>query len=469
MQRLNWREATVVLGICVLAAVRGSAQSAVSFTTLINFDFNNGANPQAALIQATDGSLYGTTYDGGSNGYGTIFRITPAGTLTTIYSFCSLSGCTDGEFPESALVEGADGNFYGTAHEGGNYGQGTVFKITPKGQLTTLYSFNDCSVSGCLGGYYPFAGLVLATDGNFYGTTGYGGEYGGGIFFKVTPAGVVVPIQNLTGGTEPVAALIQGSDGNFYGTTVYGGADYGTVFKISPTGAETTLHTFCLQKGCSDGAYPVGGLVQGADGNFYGVAADYGAHSSGTMYKVSSTGVFTLLESFDGKDGLNPLAAMIQASDGNLYGTTSRGGTNNVGTVFKFTSTGTLTTLYSLSSADGGTPYASLVQDTNGNFYGATFEEGPDEIGTLFELGVGLGPFVETQPASGMVGATVKILGTNLIGATNVTFNGTATTFKVLSNSLISATVPAGATTGPVQVTKPAGDVSSSVNFQVLP
>jgi uncharacterized repeat protein (TIGR03803 family) len=470
MKTLNWREAAVVLIICALGAIRVSAQSGVSFTTLVNFDYSsNGANPEAPLIQATDGNLYGTAGDGGANGWGTIFKITPGGTLTTIYNFCSLAGCTDGALPLSSLVEGADGNFYGTTNEGGNYDQGTVFKITPGGKLATLYSFNDCSVSGCLGGYYPYAGLLLATDGNFYGTTGYGGEYGGGIFFEVTPAGAVMPIASLSGGERPVAPLIEGSDGNFYGTMEYGGDCCGSVFKISAAGAQTTLHTFCSQKDCPDGAYPNAGLLQAADGKLYGMTADAGFNSAGTIYEISTTGVLTVLYRFHVAGGVNPLGALIQATDGNLYGTTSEGGTSHLGTLFSFTLSGTYTALHSFSVADGGTPYAPLIQDTNGNFYGTTEGEGSNNAGTVYELSVGLGPFVETQPTSGTVGSSVKILGTNLTGATGVTFNGTAATFKVLSSSLISTTVPAGATTGPVQLTKPHGTVTSNVNFQVLP
>ncbi len=469
MPRLYWRQVAVLLGVFALVPIRGSAQSGVSFSTLVDFDSTNGANPEAALIQAIDGSLYGTTSEGGSYGYGTIFKITPGGTLTTIYSFCALANCTDGSVPESVLVQGVDGNFYGTTNQGGKYSQGTVFEITPEGELTTLYSFNDCSVSGCLGGYHPSGGLVQATDGNFYGTTLNGGEYGDGIFFKVTPAGTVTPIANLTDGAYTVAALIQGSDGNFYGTTIRGGNCCGTVFEITPAGVETTLHTFCLLENCSDGSYPVGGLLQASDGNFYGTTGGYGFISYGIIYRLSPTGVFTVMYHFHSTDGEIPLAALIQATDGNLYGTTSEGGANGLGTVFRFTLTGTLSTLHSFSSNDGGTSYASLVQDTNGSFYGTTLEQGPNEVGTLFELGDGLGPFVETRPTSGTVGSTVGILGTDLTGATSVTFNGTAATFKVLSSSLISATVPAGATTGPVQVTKPHGTVTSNVNFQVLP
>ncbi len=207
-----------------------------------------------------------------------------------------------------------------------------------------------------------------------------------------------------------------------YGTTLRGGTNnYGTVFKLTPSGKRTTLYSFCLKSGCTDGS--------------------------------------------------SPYAALIQATDGNLYATTKKGGVYGEGTVFKITPSGQLTTLYSFcpksGCTDGRFPSAGLVQDTNGTFYGTTSAGGSNKDGTVFSLSVGLGPFVETQTASGTVGAPVKILGTNLIGATNVTFNGTAAAFTVVSASLITTNVPNGATTGTVEVTTPGGTLKSKVPFRV--
>jgi uncharacterized repeat protein (TIGR03803 family) len=286
------------------------------------------------------------------------------------------------------LVQATDGNFYGTTPGGGTFGYGTFFKITPKGGFITLYSFcNTCTGQG----YNPEAGLIQATDGNFYGTTQHGGTYGYGYgtVFKITPAGALTTLYSFDGypsGSQPTDTLTQATDGDLYGTTYsggnatacqnyYGSNECGTVFKITLTGTLTTLHDFCLQTDCVDGAFAYAGLVQGTNGN--------------------------------------------------LYGTTFGGGT------------------YNPCYADG--------------------------CGTVFEMNVGLGPFVETVLTSGRVGASVRILGTNLNGATSVTFNGTPAVFKVVSGSLISTTVPAGATTGPVQVVTPSGTLTSNVNFQVLP
>ena len=220
----------------------------------------------------------------------------------------------------------------------------------------------------------------------------------------------------------------------------------------------------------TDGAGPSGGLIQATDGNFYGTTYSGGANNGnctsgtcGTVFKITPEGTLTTLHTFDYTDGANPEAGLVQATDGNLYGSTN-------GTVFKITTTGTLTTLHS-----GVSPNA-LVQDTNGTFYGTTINGGKSiyhfcggTCGTIFSLSVGLGPFVETEPASGSVGAAVNILGTNLTGATSVTFNGTAANFIVASSSEITTTVPAGATTGAVKVVTPSGTLSSNVSFQAVP
>ena len=224
-----------------------------------------------------------------------------------------------------------------------------------------------------------------------------------------------------------------------------------------------TLHSFDV----TDGQYPEAGLVQGTNGDFYGTTFEGGANNDGTVFKITPSGTLTTLHSFDITDGATPVAALVQATDGHFYGTTYYGGANGYGTLFKITPSGTLTTLHSFDNTDGGYPYAAVLQATNGKFYGTTFEGGANADGTVFSLSVGLGPFVETQPTSGKVGAAVKILGTNLTGATSVTFNGTAAKFTVVSKSEIKTTVPTGATTGPVEVTTPKGTLKSNLVFRV--
>jgi uncharacterized repeat protein (TIGR03803 family) len=456
-----------------------------AFTVLASFNGTDGLVPYAGLVQATNGDLYGTTYYGGANnncapfdGCGTVFKITPSGTLTTLYSFCSKSGCPDGSEPSAGLVQATNGDLYGTTNYGGAncapYGCGTVFKITPSGTLTTLYSF--CSKTGCTDGYNPYAGLVQASNGDLYGTTLYGaGTYGyGGTVFKITPSGTLTTLYSFcsksgcTDGSEPYAGLVKAANGDLYGTTFNGGANSeGTVFKITPSGTLTTLYSFCSQSGCTDGNRPVAGLVQATNGDLYGTTNSDGAeYTGGTVFKITPSGTLTTLYSFCSQsqcpDGQGP-GGLVQATDGNLYGTTLSGGAYSVGTVFEITPSGALTTLYSFcyqtNCTDGEDPNG-LVQATNGDLYGTT-------EGTVFSLYVGLGPFVETLPTSGKVGATVKILGTNLTGATSVSFDGTGAVFEVVSSSEITTTVPTDATTGTVQVVTPNGTLSSNVPFRV--
>jgi uncharacterized repeat protein (TIGR03803 family) len=474
---LNWM--TKACGVFLLWAM--AAVALPTQTLLHSFDLTDGYLPDAALIQGTDGNLYGTTVNGGANsnssctyGCGTVFKISPGGTLTTIYNLCSQSNCTDGFTPFAGLVQGTDGNYYGTTYFGGanscpNIGTcGTVFKITPGGVLTTLHSFDGIDGSG------PQATLVQATDGIFYGTTPHGGASNNGTVFTITPSGRLATIHKFDGtdGSFP-SELIQGTDGNFYGTTNRDGAngEFGTAFTITPSGMLTTLHSFDR----TDGIAPYAGLVQGTDGNFYGTTAEGGSSANcsnlgcGTVFTMTRSGTVTTLHSFDSTDGAHPYAGLAQGTDGNVYGATGYGGSNGYGTIFIITPSGTFATLGIFNVADGESPFAGLVQDTNGIFYGTTTAGGAQGYGTIFSLSVSLKPFVETEPTSGAVGTTVNILGTNLTGATGVTFNGTPAVFTVASKTLITTTVPAGATTGTVQVVTPNGKGLSNLPFTVLP
>jgi uncharacterized repeat protein (TIGR03803 family) len=449
-----------------------------TFTTLHSFGGTDGRESNAGLVQATNGNLYGTTYYGGTKDSGEVFEITPAGTLTTLHSFCSKSSCTDGEYTYATPVQGTDGNFYGTTYLGGSKELGTVFKITPSGTLTTLHTF------GGTDGSQPLAGLVQGSDGNFYGTTYMGGSQGDGEIFKITPSGTLNTLHSFCSraackdGRNPFAGLVQGTDGNLYGTTLEGGAKgFGTVFKITPSGTLTTLHSFCTQSGCPDGQFPQTGLVQATNGNLYGTTIAGGTYGDGTIFEITQSGKLTTLYNVCSQsgcpDGNYLYAGLIQATDGNLYGIMDVGGANSAGTIFKITLSGTLTTLYNFCSQsgcpDGQYPAGGLVQATDGNLYGTTADGGANGYGTVFSLSVGLGPFVETEPTAAKVGATVKILGTDLTGATSVNFNGKAATFTVVSSSEITTTVPAGATTGEVQVVTPSGTLLSNVSVRVLP
>jgi uncharacterized repeat protein (TIGR03803 family) len=457
----NWNKAYAVVA---LGAIAGMTLPAQTFTSLASFNKTDGANPHAGLVQAIDGNLYGATYYGGANLDGAIFRITPAGTLTVAYSMCAQNDpdC-DAIFPQAGLIQATDGNLYGTT-------ESTIYKMTPSGTLTELYYF--CIQAGCAQG--PTAPLLQAADGDFYGTTMLGGANGSGTVFKFTAAGGLTILHSFNGadGTSPESPLIQVANGDFYGTTTYGGANgvAGTIFKITPTGTLTTIYSFCQQNGCTDGSSPYGGLVQAANGDFYGTTSAGGVASYGTVFKVTPSGALTTLHSFGTPsprlDGTGPSAGLVLGTDGNFYGTTTDGGSSGLGTIFKITAKGQLTTLHSFSGADGEIPYAGLVQDTNGEFYGTTYGGGRN-FGSVFSLAMGLGPFVKTLTVSGEVGVAVTILGTNLTGATSVTFNGIAATFEVVSSSEITTTVPNGATSGMIQVVTPDGALSSNVPFRV--
>jgi uncharacterized repeat protein (TIGR03803 family) len=459
------------------------ASPAQNFKTLVIFNGTNGEDPFAPLVQGTDGNFYSTTVYGGDRNFGTVFKINPRGKLTTLYSFCAQTSCADGTYPDG-LTQATDGNFYGATY-GGSQSQGTVFKITPEGTLTTLYTF--CTKTNCTDGAQPQSVLFQGTDGDFYGTTNFGGRNGQGTIFKISPSGKLTTLYrfcaktNCTDGAQPYTGLIQAGDGNFYGTTALGGGNQscrggcGAAYKITPKGKLTTLYSFCMQTNCSDGSTPQGRLVQGTDGNFYGTTDVGGANNFGTVFKITPAGKLTTLHSFcttTCTDGGIPYAGLVQATDGNFYGTAAFGGQNGYGAVFKMTAAGKVTTLHGLDKTDGFSPGAELMQATDGSFYGST-QEGGDlncssgGCGTVFRVDEGLGQFVETRPTSGKVGAKVIILGTNLTGATSVSFNGTAARFHVVSKSEIKATVPAGATAGKLQVKTSHGTLVSNVDFRV--
>jgi uncharacterized repeat protein (TIGR03803 family) len=351
-----------------------------------------------------------------------IFKITPAGTFVTLYSFCSQANCADGIIPEG-LMQANDGNFYGTAGAAGANAGGTVFQITPDGVFTTLYSF--CTQTNC------------------------------------------------TDGESPQVAPTQGSDGNLYGTTVAGGTfNSGTIFKINPQGVFSKVYDFCSKTHCWDGSGP-GGLLQAADGNLYGTTQEFSSHSDGTFYKLTPKGNVRVLYVFcsgvkDCSGGTAPVE-VIQASDGNFYGVSEYGGATSEGSILELTPAGTrfaLTTLYSFCTPGPNCPDDDIyplhvMQATNGIFYGTASN-------SIFGFSTGLAPFVKTVPTAGGVGSVVTILGNGLTGTTSVSFNCTATTFAVVSDTQITAIVPTGATTGTVQVVTPAATLKSNPAYQVL-
>jgi uncharacterized repeat protein (TIGR03803 family) len=411
MNKINWW--IRAWGVFLFWAAMAIATPAQKVKTVHTLDGIDGSNPEAALVQGANGIFYGTTTFGGANGCdgelgcGTVFSLTAGGKLTTLYSFCSQGGsrCPDGSTPTSGLVQGTDGDFYGTTYDGGVNGYGTVFKITPGGALATLYSFDNTD------GAQPHAGLIQAADGKFYGTTYEGGPNSCGIYqcgtiFTITVGGTLTTLHSFDGtdGQNP-NGLVQGDDGRFYGTTILGGAsDRGTVFSITPSGKLTTVHSFCSQgaKTCTDGTYPQAGLIQATDGNFYGTAGGGGANFYGTVFRLTPSGTLTTLHSFDFTDGAYPNAALVEGTNGDFYGVTDLGGTGTdnscilgCGTIFSITLGGKFRMLGDFDVSDGANPVAGLIEATNGTLYGTTEAGGASSAcsggcGTVFSLSVGL-------------------------------------------------------------------------------
>jgi uncharacterized repeat protein (TIGR03803 family) len=362
------RSATLLLLMfgALLGAAWAQTESVLySFCTQANC--TDGAYPQAGLIFDQEGNLYGTTLNGGASagkdGYGVVFKLTPEGKYAALYTFCAQTNCTDGAEPEAGLVFDKKGNLYGSTLYGGAYGDGVVFKLTPKGKETVLYSFCAPRGSGCADGKWPGAGVILDQKGNLYGTTVEGGAssscngYGCGVVFKITPEGKETVLYtfcaqtNCTDGAAPYAGLIFDQKGNLYGTTYSGGGNgAGAVFKLTPKGRETVVYSFCAQGGskCTDGAGPSAGLVFDQKGNLYGTTLGGEApRSDGVVFELTPEGKETVLYSFcwqdNCTDGQNPYAGVVFDPKGNLYGTTASGGASDCfgygcgGVVFKLT------------------------------------------------------------------------------------------------------------------------------------
>lgn len=462
------RQMSKIPGYCLLifalfvSVAGGQAQT---FSVLYNLGTHTG-DPEApyepgVVAQGRDGNLYSTTTNGGStvctDGCGTVFKITPAGELTVLHEFDDAQG----QYPFSGVSLGTDGDFYGTTVLGGASHVGTVFKITPNGDFTVLHTFSGAD------GSEPYAPPIQATDGNFYGTTSQGGVNGSGTVYKITPAGKFTSLYSFDDKTVEYypMGLVQAKDGNFYGTDRFGGD--GQVFRVTPAGEFTSLYSFDE----THGADPCGSLIQGWDGNFYGTTQQGGPEGYGVVYKITSSGVLTVLHYFASQDGTNPYAGLVQASDGNLYGVTS-GGLTGLGTIFRISPEGTFSVDHNFDGTDGANPYAILSQHTDGILYGDTVDGGTGQCnggcGTFYSLNVGMKPFVSLVPISGSVGKSVGILGQGFKGTASVSFNGTPAKFKAASDTYMIATVPSGATTGFVTVTTPKGKLTSNKKFRVI-
>lgn len=461
-----------------------------AYSVIYSFDLTHGANPYSGLTLGADGNFYGGTYNGGDFGFGTVFLVTPGGSLTVLHSF----SLAEGAGPYAPPIQGTDGNFYGTTTIGGQ-GWGAVYKVTPAGSFTTLYMFDSTH------GASPFAPLIQAKDGNFYGTTVGGGTADFGTAFKITPAGALTVLYNFdsTHGSGPYAPLVQGSDGNFYGTARTGGSknNGGVAFKLTAAKKLTVLHNFDATGATTDGVRPYAGLVQATDGTFYSVASAGGTNGAGTLYKISSTGAYSTLFNFVSATGSLPFATLRQHTNGKFYGEATAGGAAGHGAFFSFDAgLGPFITLQPRSGAVSqpvdilgqGLSQANSVRfatnvPANGSVFSDTYMTtsvpnnaitGPVKV--LLTQGhlTSNQKFLVTpvvlsfSPANGPVGTSVVITGNSFTGATRVTFGGgKAAVFSVDSYAQITATVPAGAVTGKIQVTTPGGTATSATAFTV--
>ncbi|HLY05862.1 MAG TPA: choice-of-anchor tandem repeat GloVer-containing protein [Rhizomicrobium sp.] len=384
--------AAIPLGLAIFGlALSVPATAHDRFHILHTFlDEGDGGTSNAPVIMDRKGNVYGTALQGGANNDGVIFKITPKGELSTLYSF---AGGNDGDKPEAGLVMDASGNFYGTTNLGGPSDQGTAFKLAPDGTETVLHAFTGGSDGG-----YPQASLILDKAGNLYGTTVSGGRGcsdGCGTIFRIAPDGSFTTLYAFTGGNDGwfiMSGLLADEKGNLYGTAQVGGAHgFGAVFRLSRTGALKVLYAF---QGGYDGAYSQAGLIRDASGNLYGTTRGGGGGSAcgdegcGTIFKLAPDGTETVLYAFKGgSDGGEPYGGVTADSVGNLYGTTITGGDVGFGVVFELRSGGTLKSLHIFQGAsDGAWPEAGVALDGSGNVYGTAYAEGPDGWGTVFKI-----------------------------------------------------------------------------------
>jgi uncharacterized repeat protein (TIGR03803 family) len=406
------RSGSSVLAFAMALVLLTSASSpAQTFTILYNFKGGtDGIGPMAGLVMDAAGNFYGTTEFGGINDNGTVFKLTRK-EESILYRF---TGSPDGANPSGGLIFDAEGNLYGVTSEGGKVNCGTVFKLAPSGTETVLHSF--CS-NGETDGARPSGNLIMDAKGNLYGTTLVGGSEGSGTVFKVDLSGAETVLYNFctkggsqcTDGEEPQGGLVMDAAGNLYGTTAInlGPKLTGTggVFKLTPTGKDTTLHRFSFAKGVS----PNGGLIFDTAGSLYGTTLLGGSNicqlpgqnnGCGTVFKVDATGKETVLYDFCSAsgcaDGSAPGAGLFMDAQGNLYGTTLSGGTGTCtgqlfpgcGTVFELSANGTENVLHTFTGieSDGAYPYSILIMDAKGNLYGTTSAGGKFGNGIVFEI-----------------------------------------------------------------------------------
>jgi len=448
-----------------------SSAPAQTYTDL--HDFNPSAGDpvnfydQGVMPQGHDGEVYGTSIDGGQFNQGTVFKISPTGTPTVLFSFDVLYG----DYPICGLTTGTDGNFYAATEYGTTVGAGSIVQFTSAGAIEKLlYAFqNGTDGSG------PTCAPTQGNDGNYYGvTTGvFKGTQGTSTFYKITPTGTFTLLHTFAAAEgNHCSGITLGTDGNFYGACKLGGANsLGTLYKVSTAGKVTVLHSLTN----ADGQNEQGGfLVQAKDGNFYGEGYNGGTDNDGVVFQLKPTGGYKVLHNFTGgADGALPAADLTVGPDGSLYGTAAAGGTSTAcsggcGVIFKITTAGAFKALYDFDGTHGGYPESNLTLHTDGLLYGDTAIGGANGQGVFFSFDVGFKPFITISPTSGKVGTQVSIMGQGFDSTSVVKFGGVpATSITLTGSTYIVATVPAGAVDGYVTVTTGSTTLTSTQTFTV--
>ena len=361
-------------------------------TTVHSFSGVDGANPNSGLVPGNGGDLFGTTRYGGAHGNGAIFKLTSGGRFVLLHSLNNGATPRQGTTP-SPLAKASDGNFYGVTLLGGSYLDGTIFRVTPTGAFSVLHALNSSAGEG----FMPVMGLVEANDGRLYGAAG-GGAYQNGLIFSVDRSNGAFIVEHTFAGWDGAqypegrnarSRMIQGRDGKLWGTTVQGGrANGGTIYTFDPaTRTFTSVHHMAPLAGgrYPEGYYASSGLIEGIDGNFYGVASGGGPLNGGTIYRVTPAGVVSVIHAFDNNrgEGVSPIGELLQTSDGRLYGTNTLGWPNGGGVLFAVETDGSHFEVRHVFSAVPASPWSNVVKGSDGNLYGASAGSGR---GVIFRI-----------------------------------------------------------------------------------
>jgi uncharacterized repeat protein (TIGR03803 family) len=426
-----------------------------------------------SLIESADGNFYGAAAAGGTglNAQGTIFKITPGGQLSVIYSFAESSNGSlpNGSAPGS-LVEGIDGFLYGTTSENGANGFGTVFKLSKSGAIQVLHNF--CGTENCSDGANP-GFITQALDGNFYGATGPTLPPTS-VLYRMSPTGTFKALHTFDTKSQPdgagVYGMVQAPDGNFYGTTVAGEQfkPYNSVFRFDPTtGQYSILHGFNTPN-INLANVATSAPVLASNGELFGLQANSELYEISLAGQFQELGALSTTKFFDGN--------ILQASDGNLWGDFGGGDCSGQGIAFAATTAGTVLQNLTFDCKTIGEQPGAMLQAADGKFYGVTFGSGvatTDDVtnGTVWTIDAGLqaptAAITAFRPSSGQVGTEILVQGNHFVGTTAVSLNGVSASFKVLSVNYIRVSVPAGASSGPISVTNAGGTAASTVSFTV--